>query len=60
MTLSPAQIASKLGVNEFTKLCEKVEDRYKQGFKIVSVTRSSNQIDVEVSLDDQTNHMVVL
>lgn len=59
-TLSPAQIAQKLGVNEFTKLCSKVEEKYKQGFTVVKIERAKDQVDVEISLDDHTNHTVVL
>lgn len=59
-TLSPRQIANRLGVNEFTKLYTKVETTYKQGFRVVKIDRSKDQVDVEVILDDKTNHMVVV
>lgn len=62
----PQDVAAKLSVREFTKLCGIVETKFKQKFGIVSINRgginprSDNKLTAVIELDDKTRHTISL
>ena len=56
----PQEVAEKLSIIEYTKLCEKVENKYHQKFGVVDVERHNFGTVVVVELDDHTQYRVKL
>lgn len=58
--MTPAQIARKLNIPQYSKLCAKVEQDFKQKFGVLSIQGTPEGIKVIVELDDKTRHTVTL
>lgn len=59
MDMLPNEIAKKLSINEYTKLCQKVEEDYHQKFGIIDIVRRDGIL-VTVELNDKTQHRIQL
>lgn len=58
--MSSQDIATHLGVDEYTRLCTVVEDKYHQKFGVISIEVRNKYTSVTVALEDNTHHVIVL